>query len=95
MEVFICVFLKKGCINMYSEKQRELEILKEKMDDNNESLLMYAIVSFLSLFVCTASEFYFDSSKWLSYTVYAILFIYLFLLHCVCKYFDYKEVFYM
>lgn len=49
----------------------------------------------LKVHFCNTSEIYFDSSKWLSYTVYAILFIYLFLLHCVCKYFDYKEVFYM
>ncbi|WP_242298687.1 hypothetical protein [Bacillus cereus group sp. BfR-BA-01382] len=60
---------------MYSENQKELEMLKEEMDENNESLLMYAIVSFLSVIVCTTLEVYFDSSKWLSYTVYAILFI--------------------
>ncbi|HDR7922499.1 hypothetical protein P7D15_02530 [Bacillus cereus] len=60
---------------MYSENQKELEMLKEEMDENNESLLMHAIVSFLSVIVCTTLEVYFDSSKWLSYTVYAILFI--------------------
>ncbi|MEI3891932.1 MULTISPECIES: hypothetical protein [unclassified Bacillus (in: firmicutes)] len=60
---------------MYSENQKELEMLKEEMDENNESLLMHAIVSFLSVIVCTTLEIYFDSSKWLSYTVYAILFI--------------------
>ncbi|KXY51272.1 MULTISPECIES: hypothetical protein [Bacillus] len=60
---------------MYSENQKELETLKEEMDENNESLLMHAIVSFLSVIVCTTLEVYFDSSKWLSYAVYAILFI--------------------
>ncbi len=60
---------------MYNEKLRELEMLKEEMDENNESLLLYAIVSFLSVIVCTFSEVYFNSSKWLSYTVYATLFV--------------------
>lgn len=60
---------------MYSEKQRELEMLEEAMDENNKSLLLYAMESLFLVIFCTTLEVYFDSSKWLSYTVYAILFI--------------------
>ncbi|MDX5853328.1 hypothetical protein SIM22_04190 [Bacillus cereus group sp. BfR-BA-01363] len=60
---------------MYIKKQRELEILKDEMDDNNQSLLLYAMESLFLVIFCTTLEVYFDSSKWLSYTVYAIIFI--------------------
>ncbi|MED0951425.1 hypothetical protein P4T70_25555 [Bacillus mobilis] len=61
---------------MYSEKKRELEVLGEAMDENNKSLLLYAMESLFLVIFCTTLEVYFDSSKWLSYTVYALLFIY-------------------
>ncbi|WP_242289053.1 MULTISPECIES: hypothetical protein [unclassified Bacillus cereus group] len=69
---------------MYSEKQRDLEMLEEAMDESNKSLLLYAIESFFLVIFCTTLEAYFDSSKWLSYTVYAILFIIL----CYIVYFN-------
>lgn len=60
---------------MYDEKEKKLEILKKEMNENNIFLLFFAFLSFFSVFFCTTSAVYFDSSKWLSYIWYTTLII--------------------